>query len=132
MNSTEEPMIQQLDFFKAPAPMIEQPSFIGADNTLILFPPSLEPTGGETFSVPTYGIANADPLNMTKRNFEAWMAVQSEGPTKDAIRAARDKKEAWARRELEKLAQPVRRDYFGANGPTGHGEECHSDADPGL
>ena len=174
-------MIQQLDFFKAPAPMIEQPSFIGADNTLILFPPSLEPTGaeaaerraarlreiedrkaaktfeailngapgratkwqvtapapspaerGETVSVPTYGIANADPLNMTKRNFEAWMAVQSEGPTKDAIRAARDKKEAWARRELEKLAQPVRRDYFGANGPTGHGEECHSDADPGL
>ena len=87
---------------------------------------------GETFSVPNYGIANTDPLNMTKRNFEAWMAVQSEGPTKDAIRAARDKKEAWARRELEKLAQPVRRDYFGANGPTGHGEECHSDADPGL
>ena len=87
---------------------------------------------GETFTVPTYGIANTDPLNMTKRAFEAWMAVQSEGPAKDAIRAARDKKEAWARRELEKLAQPVRRDYFGANGPTGHGEECHSDADPGL
>jgi len=126
MNSTEEPMIQQLDFFKAPAPMIEQPSFIGTA-------PAPSPAErGETFSVPTYGIANADPLNMTKRNFEAWMAVQSEGPTKDAIRAARDKKEAWARRELEKLAQPVRRDYFGANGPTGHGEECHSDADPGL
>lgn len=32
MNSTEEPMIQQLDFFKAPAPMIEQPSFIGENN----------------------------------------------------------------------------------------------------
>lgn len=40
-------MIQQLDFFKAPAPMIEQASFIGADNTLILFPPSPEPTGAE-------------------------------------------------------------------------------------
>lgn len=40
-------MIQQLDFFRAPAPMIEQPSFIGADNTLILFPPSPEPTGAE-------------------------------------------------------------------------------------
>ena len=40
-------MIQQLDFFKAPTPMIEQPSFIGADNTLILFPPSPEPTGAE-------------------------------------------------------------------------------------
>jgi len=40
-------MTQQLDFFRAPAPMIEQPSFIGADNTLILFPPSPEPTGAE-------------------------------------------------------------------------------------
>ena len=40
-------MTQQLDFFKAPTPMIEQPSFIGADNTLILFPPSPEPTGAE-------------------------------------------------------------------------------------
>ena len=40
-------MIQQLDFFKAPTPTIEQPSFIGADNTLILFPPSPEPTGAE-------------------------------------------------------------------------------------
>ena len=61
---------------------------------------------GETFSVPNYGIANTDPMDMTKRNFEAWMAVQSEGPAKDAIRAARDKKEAWVRRELEKLSQP--------------------------
>lgn len=52
--------------------------------------------------MPNYGIANTDPMDMTKRNFEAWMAVQSEGPAKDAIRAARDKKEAWARRELEK------------------------------
>ena len=40
-------MTQQLDFFRVPAPMIEQPSFIGADNTLILFPPSPEPTGAE-------------------------------------------------------------------------------------
>ena len=40
-------MIQQLDFFKAPTPMIEQPSFIGADNALILFPPSPAPTGAE-------------------------------------------------------------------------------------
>lgn len=40
-------MTQQLDFFRAPAPMIEQPSLIGADNTLILFPPSPEPTGAE-------------------------------------------------------------------------------------
>lgn len=40
-------MTQQLDFFNAPAPMIEQPSFIGADNTLILFPPSPKPTGAE-------------------------------------------------------------------------------------
>ena len=40
-------MIQQLDFFKAPTPMIEQPSFIGENNILILFPPSPEPTGAE-------------------------------------------------------------------------------------
>ena len=40
-------MTQQLDFFNAPAPMVEQPSFIGADNTLILFPPSPEPIGAE-------------------------------------------------------------------------------------
>jgi len=40
-------MTQQLDFFKTPTLMIEQPSFIGADNTLILFPPSPEPTGAE-------------------------------------------------------------------------------------
>ena len=40
-------MTQQLDFFKAPAPMIEQPSFIGENNTLILFPPSPEPMGAE-------------------------------------------------------------------------------------
>ena len=40
-------MIQQLDFFKAPAPMNEQASFIGENNALILFPPSPEPTGTE-------------------------------------------------------------------------------------
>ena len=40
-------MIQQLDFFKAPAPMNEQASFIGENNTPILFPPSPEPTGTE-------------------------------------------------------------------------------------
>ena len=40
-------MTQQLDFFKAPTPMIEQPSFIGENNVLILFPPSPEPTGAE-------------------------------------------------------------------------------------
>ena len=40
-------MTQQLDFFKAPGPTIEQPSFIGENNTLILFPPSPEPTGAE-------------------------------------------------------------------------------------
>ena len=40
-------MTQQLDFFNAPAPMIEQPSFIGENNILILFPPSPEPTGAE-------------------------------------------------------------------------------------
>ncbi|HNT89779.1 MAG TPA: hypothetical protein PKL84_18090 [Candidatus Hydrogenedentes bacterium] len=40
-------MTQQLDFFRAPAPIIEQPSFIGADNALILFPPPPKPTGAE-------------------------------------------------------------------------------------
>ena len=40
-------MTQQLDFFKAPTPMIEQPSFIGENNGLILFPPSPEPIGAE-------------------------------------------------------------------------------------
>jgi hypothetical protein len=40
-------MIQQLDLFRAPAPIIEQPCFIGADNSLILVPPSHEPTGAE-------------------------------------------------------------------------------------
>jgi hypothetical protein len=43
----EKSMIQQLDFFRAPAPMIEQPCFIGPDNSLILVPPSPEPTGAE-------------------------------------------------------------------------------------
>ena len=38
-------MTQQLDLFKAP--MIEQPSFIGPDNSLILVPPSPVPTGAE-------------------------------------------------------------------------------------
>jgi hypothetical protein len=40
-------MTQQLDFFKAPAPMIEQVSFIGADNSLILVQPTENPTGAE-------------------------------------------------------------------------------------
>ena len=40
-------MTQQLDFFRAPAPVIEQPCFIGAGNALILVPPSPEPTGAE-------------------------------------------------------------------------------------
>lgn len=41
-------MVQQLDFFRAPAPIIEQPSFIGPDNSLTLVPPSLQPTGAES------------------------------------------------------------------------------------
>lgn len=40
-------MAQQLDFFKAPAPVIEQPSFIGPGNALILVHPVEEPTGPE-------------------------------------------------------------------------------------
>lgn len=40
-------MTQQLDFFKAPAPMVEQPTFIGPDNALILVHPVEEPTGPE-------------------------------------------------------------------------------------
>ena len=40
-------MIQQLDFFRAPAPIIEQPSFIGPDNSLILVQPTENPTGAE-------------------------------------------------------------------------------------
>jgi hypothetical protein len=40
-------MIQQLDFFRAPAPIIEQPCFIGADNSLILVQPTENPTGAE-------------------------------------------------------------------------------------
>jgi len=84
------------------------------------------------FTVPTCGIANTDPMNMTKANFEAWFACLTDGPEKDAIRAKRTAKEEWARKELAKLNQPVRRTYFGANGPTGHGDICQSDADPGL
>lgn len=91
---------------------------------------------GEPFSVPTGGIANTDPMNMSKRNFEAWFACLTDGPEKDAIRVKRDEKEAWARRELDALNMQIdadlRRSYFGTNGPTGHGEICHSDADPGL
>jgi hypothetical protein len=40
-------MTQQLDFFKAPAPMIEQPAFILPDNTLVLVQPAENPTGAE-------------------------------------------------------------------------------------
>ena len=40
-------MTQQLDFFRAPALVIEQPCFIGAGNALILVPPSPAPTGAE-------------------------------------------------------------------------------------
>ena len=40
-------MIQQLDFFKAPTPMIEQPAFILPDNTLVLVQPTENPTGAE-------------------------------------------------------------------------------------
>lgn len=29
-------------------------------------------------------------------------------------------------------APPKPKAYFGQNGPTGHGDVCHSDADPGL
>lgn len=41
-------MTQQLDFFRAPEPIIEQPSFIGPDNSLVLVPPALQPTGAES------------------------------------------------------------------------------------
>ena len=40
-------MNQQLDFFRAPAPVIVQPTFIGPDNTLMLAPPSWHPVGAE-------------------------------------------------------------------------------------
>lgn len=40
-------MIQQLDFFRAPVPVIVQPTFIGPDNTLMLAPPSWHPVGAE-------------------------------------------------------------------------------------
>lgn len=120
------------------------------------------------FTVPTGGIANTDPMAMSKTNFEAWFACLTDGPEKAEIRRKRDAVEALARKELAKLeedAKPVRRDYFdlnapkgygghlalgrtvairmsshrtfgapymGDNGPTGHGDICHSDADPGL
>lgn len=40
-------MIQQPDFFRAPAPIIEQPAFILPDNTLVLVQPAENPTGAE-------------------------------------------------------------------------------------
>jgi len=40
-------MTQQLDFFREPAPIIEQPVFITQDNALLLVPPSVHPTGAE-------------------------------------------------------------------------------------
>ena len=40
-------MTQQLDFFKEPTPMVEQPMLIGPGNALILVPPSLQPVGPE-------------------------------------------------------------------------------------
>lgn len=40
-------MTQQLDFFRAPAPIIEQPAFILPDNTLVLVQPAENPTGAE-------------------------------------------------------------------------------------
>lgn len=40
-------MTQQLDFFRAPAPIIEQPVFILPDNTLVLVQPTENPTGAE-------------------------------------------------------------------------------------
>ena len=40
-------MTQQLDFFKVPEPIIEQPSFIGDGNVLMLVHPVERPTGAE-------------------------------------------------------------------------------------
>lgn len=40
-------MIQQLDFFRVPVPVIVQPTFIGEGNTLMLAPPSWHPVGAE-------------------------------------------------------------------------------------
>ena len=40
-------MTQQLDLFRAPAPIIEQPCFILPDNSLILVQPTENPTGAE-------------------------------------------------------------------------------------
>ena len=40
-------MPQQLDFFRAPAPIIEQPLLILPDNTLVLVHPEENPTGPE-------------------------------------------------------------------------------------
>lgn len=40
-------MMQQLDFFRAPAPVIEQPVFILPDNSLVLVQPAENPTGAE-------------------------------------------------------------------------------------
>ena len=39
-------MIMQLDFFKAPEPIIEQPAFILAGNVLALVPPCVSPAPG--------------------------------------------------------------------------------------
>lgn len=41
-------MTQQLDFFKAPEPVFEQPVFILPGNTLALVPPTPRPCGPES------------------------------------------------------------------------------------
>lgn len=40
-------MIQQLDFFTKPTPMVEQITMIAAGNVLILHHPSVKPVGAE-------------------------------------------------------------------------------------
>ena len=41
-------MTQQLDMFREREPIIEQPTFIGPDNSLLLVPPEAKPTGPES------------------------------------------------------------------------------------
>lgn len=78
-----------------------------------------------------------DPDEAYETARERRLEQEGERQAEEAERAA----EEGARREAEEEQDPIRDfgddecnipDRFSDNGPTGHGDICYSDADPGL
>jgi hypothetical protein len=88
----------------------------------------------DNFVIPSNGVANTDPLNMTEEAFQDWVKCLSNPRAQDSWKFRRREKQK--RQEAAAIAQAERANhdnlYLGPNGPTGHGDICHSDADPGL